>query len=450
MNNLKFKTQPWKHQIEAVSRAMGHSGFGIFLDMGTGKTKVAIDTMVNRGHQKILTVAPKRALDMWPVQVATHSDGYNVLNFKNMPMKKAVDMMVAYRHETKMMYVMNYEVTWQEPMKSMLKKMGFDLIILDEAHRIKGPGSKTSKNMAVLGKMVPYKLTLTGTPTPQSPLDAYAMYRFMDPSIFGTRFDDFKARYCVENQFNHKKTYINQEELHEKMYSIAYRILSDDVLDLPIPIEQNYIFDLPPDISRIYKILKKESVLVTDTGMMELNNVLAQYTRMHQLTSGIIPDGSGSRVIDNSKQSLFADILEDIPVREPIVTFARFIPDLDNIKEVCYRQGRRYSEVSGRIDQLQEWQNGRSDVVGVQIQSGAEAEDYTRSNYGIYYSLGFSLKDYLQSRKRLHRPGQTRHPVFIHLLARNTIDERIMQAIKEGKQIIDYLNDDYRKEIMHG
>lgn len=447
MNTLTFKTEPWRHQVEAINMGLRHTGFGIFLDMGTGKTKVAIDIMVNRGHQRILTVAPKRALDVWPRQVAEHSNGYTVVNFKNVPKKKIVEVLKEGRDDIKIMYVMNYEVTWQEPVKSALKKMKFDLIILDEAHRIKGPGSKTSKNMAILGKTIPWRLALTGTPTPQSPLDAYAMYRFLDPSIFGTRYSDFKSRYCIENPFNYQKEYINQGEQHEKMYSIAYRVLSEDVLELPEVVEQNYKVELQYETMQIYKQLRRESVLVVDGELVPINNVLAQYTRMHQLTSGVVPDGKGTKIIDTSKRDMFADVLSDLPIHEPVVVFAKFVVDLDNIKEVCRVQKRRYSEVSGRIDQLKEWQSGATDVVAVQIQSGAEAEDYTRSHYGIYYSLGFNLKDYLQSRKRLDRPGQTRHPVFIHLLAKGTIDIQIMEAIKSGKQIIDYLNDDLRKGV---
>lgn len=442
----KFKTEPWPHQLECFEFAIDKEAVGIFMDMGTGKTKVATDVVVNREHQKILTVCPKRVIKVWPRQVAEHADGINVVPLIKGTATTKSEFIKNYNGPFPVMFVMNYDIVWREPLKSVLRAYGFDCVILDEGHRIKKPGGKASQLFHLLGKSVPYRMLLTGTPIPHSPLDVYAMYRFLDQSIFGTNFAKFKDRYCVENKFNYSKKFINQEELSDKMYSIAFRVKARDVLDLPEPIEQVFTVDLPSSIMGVYKLLEKESVLEVQGGLKAINNVLAQNTRMHQLSSGLSIDAQGDPIrLDNSKQTMFADILEDLDKNEPIVVFARFTPDLDAVREVCEQQGRAYAEVSGRRDDLDEWKAGEYDVVGVQIQSGSEGEDYTRSHYTIYYSHGLSLKDYQQSRARTDRPGQMVRPMFIHIIANKTVDVKILKALRANKEIADYIVDDYQK-----
>lgn len=441
-----FKTQPWEHQLNAYNFAVDKQAVGIFMAMGTGKSKVVIDLIANRRHQKVLIACPKRVIDVWPKQFDIHSDGINVVPLKKGTVKSRAEIIANYNGPYPVVFVVNYDVVWMEPMKSILLKGKFDCVALDESHRIKKPGGKASRFFHTLGRITPWKMLLSGTPLSNSPLDAYGQYRFLDETTFGTNFDKFKDRYCIENKYSHKKEYINQEELSDKMYQIAFRV-SADVLDLPEAMNQTYTVELPPSVMKIYKILEEESVLSTVTGDIAVNNPLAQMTKLHQLTSGVMVNKEKIKeIIDDSKAKILEDVFEDIDTREPLVVFGRFMDDLDRIEEVCIKTGRKYSEVSGRRDNLKEWQEGKTDVVGVQIQSGSEGEDYTRSHYAVYYSLGFSLKDYLQSRARIDRPGQKRHPMFIHILAEDTIDEYIMEALSQKKQVVDYVVDEWRRK----
>lgn len=444
-----YKTKPWDHQQEAYDFAFDKSAVALFMDMGTGKSKVVIDLIMNRGHQKTLVVCPKRVIKVWPKQVEDHADGLNVVALnKGTGVTKALEIK-NYKGPFPVVFVANYDIIWRNSMISTLLNYGFDFVVLDESHRIKKPGGKASFFCKRLGVITPYKAILTGTPMPHSPLDVYGQYRFLAPHVFGTRFDKMESRYVRKGGYKNRENveYINQEELSNKMYSIAYRV-TNDVLNIPdvIP-DQIFDVDMPPDTRRIYNMVKKHSVIPTEGGLVAINNTLTQYLRMHQLTSGIGQDFEGNTIeLDTAKSEMLEDILEDLPIHEPVVVFARFIVDLDNIKKVCKKQGRRYSEVSGRADNLKEWQDGNSDVVGVQIQSGSEGEDYTRSHYAIYYSLGFSLKDYLQSRARIDRPGQTKNPVFIHILTSKTIDKIIMKALAEKKEVVDYVMDVYQND----
>ena len=117
------------------------------------------------------------------------------------------------------------------------------------------------------------------------------------------------------------------------------------------------------------------------------------------------------------------------------MVFARFRNDLDAIAATAEKMKRPHFEISGRVKSLDEW-NARGGVLAVQIQAGGLGLDLTAARYCVYYSLGFSLGDYLQSVARLHRPGQTSLVDYIHLVAAGSIDEIIVNALENKEDVV--------------
>jgi SNF2 family DNA or RNA helicase len=140
--------------------------------------------------------------------------------------------------------------------------------------------------------------------------------------------------------------------------------------------------------------------------------------------------------VDDSKQKLLEDTLEDIG-EEPVAVFCWFHQDLDAVHDACRRVGCKSLELSGRRDELKQWQEGGAQVLAVQIRAGGVGVDFTRARYSVFYSLGFSLADYEQAKCRVHRPGQTRPVEHIHLVAKGTVDERILRALEKRRDVID-------------
>lgn len=177
-------------------------------------------------------------------------------------------------------------------------------------------------------------------------------------------------------------------------------------------------------------------------------NVMVRLLRLQQLTGGTVIDDEGKRVrVSKAKATLLADVLEEVGCTEktathdpePVVVFCRFRSDLDAVKEVAEAANLRYAEISGRRhDGLSEdaEMNPDADIVGVQIQSGGTGVDLTRARVGIWYSLGYSLSDYLQARKRLDRPGQKRPVLMVHLLASETADFDVYEALEGRRTVI--------------
>ena len=160
--------------------------------------------------------------------------------------------------------------------------------------------------------------------------------------------------------------------------------------------------------------------------------------RLQQIANGVVKTDDGiQRRVDDAKRKLLADTLEDIGKDEPVVVFCRYHLDLDAVHEACVAVGFESRELSGRQDDLALWQKGAGQVLAVQISAGGVGVDLTRARFSIYYSLGFSLGDYEQSEKRVHRPGQTRPVEYIHLVARNTVDVKIMRALARRAAIVE-------------
>lgn len=462
-------TTPWHHQLVTYNMAIRLLGlrneygmvmddFGggamIALDMGCGKSYVAVNIVTNHPKQlkTTLITCPQSAIKVWtgsdaiPGQFDRHSTPEQRKNliicdldkktWSNEKKTRHANLLYEQAKATRKQFVVviNYESLWREPFASWAKKINFDLVAGDELHRIKSAGGKASKFFARLAHSSRCRIGLTGTPLPHSPLDIYGQYRFLDPGIFGVSYSKFRSDYAVMGGFQGHQVlnYKNLDDLQAKMYLIAHRVMADDVFDLPEFVDSYREFDLSPEEQRLYKEMDQEFCAEVQGNMITADNALVKLLRLQQITSGVL-DGIP---VGESKKSVLADVMEDIAVDEPVVIFARFTPDLQAVRDVCATQGRRYVELSGHANELEVWQRGDADVLGVQIQSGKEGVDFTRARYNIYYSLGFSLGDYNQSKKRTKRPGQKRAGFYIHLVASKSVDVKVIKALASREKTV--------------
>lgn len=454
MEILKFHTKPWKHQEEALKYLMPRDYAGLYIDMGGGKTKIIIDLIVNKGWKTVLIVAPKKVCRVWKPQFGIHApnESINVVDLSEIPTKDKAGVFKENVLDAKFrqtVFIINYDSIWREPFKKFLLNYKLDAVICDESHRIKSPSSKTSKMLQLLGRRIDNRFIMSGTPLAQSPFDIYAQYRFMAPHIFGTNFHNFKQAYgnwtfsrSGYPMLMKDNPYKNLEELHDKMFSCAFKM--DVELSLPDTQDIRVEFDLSKESQKHYKELVREGALILKEGTVLTGNILTVATRLQQLTSGYLPLDDGTILdIDDSRREALKELLEDIPPEEPIVIFAKYKKDMKNIRKIVKDIGRTSSVLSGTKDTMGKWVEGKTDVLVVQITSGAEGIDLTRARYCIYYTLTHSLAQYLQSRKRVHRPGQTRPVIYYTLISKmkkgKTIDERIAEGLANNQEINDYI-----------
>ena len=439
----------WQHQQDSVDFILPLKAGGLFHEMGVGKTLCALELLRRWKTNFAVVVAPKAVLQVWEREAKKHFNGhFNVTVLKGTLSARTKQAEQAIRHQGSIV-VVNYEAVWREPLASLLLKSLPGAIILDEAHKIKAPGGKASRFLAKLGHLARRRLALTGTPMPHSPLDTYAMYRFLDPHIFGFSFTRFRARYAVMGGYGgyEIKGWVNLEELHQKMYSIAYRVRSEDVLDLPETMDETLTFELSPKAKKIYADLEKHLIAEIETGEITAANAMVKLLRLQQLTGGWLRADESERVeqVDTGKAELLKELLEGMG-EEQVVVFCRFHQDLESIAAACTDLGLTYAELSGRRNELQTWEEYKAQVLMALVQAGSLGIDLTQARYAVYYSTGFSLGEYMQSRARVHRPGQTRKVVYYHLCAEGTVDIKIMRALEKREDLVRHIVDEMRRK----
>jgi len=451
-------------------------GAMLALDMGTGKSRCAIDLIVNHRFKHTLIIAPLSVVDgVWANQFRQHCAvemEICVLGSRSGLVANKLRLAKDARRRAEArkvpcVIVVNYESCWPDPFGAWALSVEWDGLVLDECHKIKSPSGKASLYAARLGRHIPYRLGLTGTPLPHSPLDIFAQYRALEPAIFGASITAFKSKYAIlGNAFSPWAIngWKNTDELNEKIYSIAYRVEKHEVLDLPDVQDITRTCRLGPLAREAYDELENEFYAEVAGGVVTASNALVKLLRLQQITSGYVRTEAGyDSQVDTAKQDLLDDIFDEIETGydaetnthrpdEPLVVFCRFRHDLDVVRALCVKYKRAYAEISGRHEKgvmgLVDWQEDRASVVAVQIQAGGVGVDLSRARYCVYFSLGFSLGDYEQSRARVHRPGQTRNVIYYHLLAENTVDEKVYRALADKQNVIDaVLNREEGEEV---
>lgn len=441
-------TPLWNHQREALAFMLPKRAGMLYHEPGAGKTLTTLALILARGHQRVLVIAPSRVVTTWADQIRRHAgDAIRAIPLEKGTVAKRTERARAALEApvaTPAVIIINYEAARSGRFHDWSLGQQWDLVVLDESHRIKAPGGQGSRYAAALGRRADYRLCLTGTPMPHSPLDIYAQFRFLDPAIFGTRFSMFRARYALMRQAPWGPQVIGfqrEGELHDKIFSITHHVKTADVLDLPEALDEIVPVELPATARSVYRELADEFYAEIGAGTVTAANALTKLLRLQQVTSGytVLDDDGTEHELHTAKADALAEILADMPPDEPVVVFARFKHDLDQIRRVTERTGRRYAEISGRVDEAdyRAFAAGERDVIGVQIQAGGEGlNDLVRARYCVYYSLGHSLGQYQQSRARLHRPGQKRNVVYYHLVGRNTIDETVYAALDRRQDVI--------------
>lgn len=441
------KYPQWKHQADAYDFLCTRShGAMLAIPMGGGKTKVAIDALQNSGAKRILIACPLAVVPAWGDEFRKHTVERNqfrvaLLDEGSIQERQARAARTwAISQRPVQVTVINYQAIWREPFRTWALNQQWDVVIADESHRLKTAGGKASSFFKTLGRRTDYRIGLTGTPMPHSPLDLYAQARFIDDRVFGTRKEAFLSRYTFRGGFTGYQIigWQNLEELNEKFYELAFRVPANE-LDLPEEVDARRYTRLESSASKIYKELQREFIVGVRNKTIVAPNALVKQLRLQQIAGGWVRDTDGDyHHVSNAKLDLLEDLLTDAPVDESLVIVCRFREEIAAIRKLLHRIRRPNGELSGTRNDLARWQDGKTLDLVVQIQAGSEGIDLTRSRYTIFYSPGVSLGAYQQMRSRTTRPNQTRpQTTFIHLIVRGTEDERTYRAFANNMEIIE-------------
>lgn len=465
---LPIKATPYRHQIEAYEYACGlfglpHSGAmrsggcALLMEMGTGKTITSIaitGALVRAGRiRRVLIVAPLSILGVWEEEFQKFAAFPYALAVLTGPGSRKLDTLRHMTGAVLQVVVVNYESAWR--MEKDLAAWRPDLIIADEGHKIKTHNIAASKAMHRLGAKAGYRLLLTGTVITNKAIDVFSQFKFVNPAIFGQSFYAFRNRYFdMVGYGNHtpvlKKSM--EAELTEKLHSISFRATKAECLDLPETTDVIRQVELEPAALRVYRGLVKESYAELSSGEVTAPNILTRLLRLSQLTGGFIGNDETAAVeqISAAKLSALEDILDGAAAEgKKLVILARFIPEIRAICKLLEKRGLRYSYITGEVknreEQVSAFQNDPAVMAFVgQIATAGLGITLTAASTMVFYSLDYSMSNFEQTKARIHRVGQRMPCTCLYLVARGTVDEKVLQALKDKADLARTLVDDYR------
>lgn len=467
MNKLRYtyKTQPFSHQKRALAKLAKRGGVaGLFMEMGTGKTKVTIDWagigFYNYGVHRVLVAAPLSVISVWQAQIKIHSPiPTKIIDLSSMPTARRILLIraadeYARRHPERQVWLLcNYEGLWREAGKKSvpdaLMSFAADLMICDESHRIKSATARQSKAAYKIGRASRQRLILTGTPITKSPLDLFGQFRFLDPNIFspyGKNYGRFSHHFAFFGGFGgfQVKGYKNLQELVTKTREATFRVKKVDCLDLPEKVFQDIDVTLSPAARKYYDEMAEQMIIEIEETHATAAIVLVKLLRLSQITSGFIKDIEGNiRVFDDSKLKTCLDLLEDMLAEgQKVVIFTRFRNDIarlsSSINERLHYQPLILSgSVPGpqRNSIVERFKKDDEKIFIAQIAAGSLGIDLTAASVAIFYSVDYNAANYWQAQDRLHRQGQTNRVTYYNLIAKRTIDREVFEALKEKENL---------------
>ena len=345
------------------------------------------------------------------------------------------------------------------------------LMIVDESSRIKTPKARRTKNVIKLGQLAAYRRVMSGTPVTQGPLDLYTQFKFLDPGILGfSSFYAFRNRYAIMGGFNLKQVvgYANLEELVEIIEPYSYRKTKDECLDLPPKMWERLYVDLGKEQRVAYDQMKRDMVADHAGQKVSVTIVLTQMLRLQQIVGGFLPIVTYNELTEleethvepirgkNAKIIALMEFLEDLAETSKVIIWARFRAEIALIAETVddhfgpdsWVEFHGGVKTGNRRTARQRFQDPDDPVrffVG-QTETGGLGITLTATDTVAYYSNSFRLESRLQSEDRAHRIGQDKTVTYVDLVARDTLDEKLLTALRSKKNLADLITGDDWKE----
>ena len=473
--NYKFKTKPYAHQLTALEKSWNKENFAYFMEMGTGKTKVLIDNVAmlyDKGKiDGALIIAPKGVVKTWyeqelPTHLPDHIENVSVLWQPNITKTQQEKLDTLFEIDSALhILIMNVEaLSTEKGVKFATKFINSHktMMAIDESTTIKTPSARRTKNIISLGLNAKYKRIMTGSPITKNPLDLYTQCEFLDPWLL-----DFASYYAFRNRYAEMKTmhlrgrsiqvvdgFQNLGELSDKVKDFSYRVLKEDCLDLP---PKNFIkrhISLTADQQKVYKQMKEEALAILNGKVTTTMTVLTQLMRLHQITCGYVTADDGStQEVESNRMTELMSVLEETEGKAIIWANYQFSVG-DIIKNITKKFGKdSYVHYYGltpqeirqeNIVKFQTDPNCRF-IIGTPA-TGGYGITLTAANTVIYYSNGYDLEKRLQSEDRAHRIGQKKNVTYIDIIAEDTIDEKIVEALRNKIDIASQVMGEELKE----
>jgi SNF2 family DNA or RNA helicase len=419
----------------------------------TGKTLACIESLKRSkfASSSILIIAPVSFASSWADQVAD-ALGCEVLRGYGQPTAKLyVQLKLARQAGKRIVCVLTYGQIWRSTtacrFKEELRKWKWPALIIDELHRIASPSSRQARVARLLSWDAQWVRGLTGTPVPAHYGNLWGQMAAINPEVWGESFGAFARRELILDPMYPSRVIGVRDEAR------LLRMVAED----SCVVRRNEVFgadqweyvtreiELPKPARALYSKLAKDWIAENDGKAVVADHALTRLVRFQQITSGFIADSTGGlHEIQRAKIDAVLDDLSEIKAQgEKVVLFHRFkwehsayVTALGKVSGMALFAIDGSTKAEDRVGIAEKFNKHRGPAVVVaQIQAASEALSFAEAQHVFFVSTNFSLKDNLQARDRVFKPGQCR--VVTNFIVKKSVDEFIHRKIGEKKPMHD-------------
>ena len=468
--DFKFKTKPFRHQIDGVRFGLNKKKFLLCDDQGLGKTKQIIDFVgcleKTDTINKVLIVCGVNSLKYnWQSEISIHSDEKGWVlgtrfrkttgkayegstkdkldDLDNLPdCRYIITNIETLRAGAKKITKSKYHFPIAGKLQQLCKNGTISVIAFDECHKSKEPTSLQSR--AMINVQAKYMVAMSGTPLMNNPLDLYFPMKWL--GYENHSFYQFKQHYCTLGGWGGSQVvgYKNLEEIRAMMDNIMLRRLKTEVLDLPEKIRKIEYVDMTSKQNQIYK--EVYNGVMSDLQKIKFsNNPLSMMIRLRQATgwTGIISD----KVQESAKMDRMVELVQEIVASgQKAIIFSNW----ESMTEVAREKLKSYNpayitgatKADERMKEVDRFQtDDKCKVIIGTIGAMGTGLTLTAAQNVIFLDSPWNMALKAQAEDRAHRIGTKGTVNIITLVCKNTIDERIEELVEKKGQIADALVD---------
>lgn len=430
-----MKYNPHDYQRYAAEFIIAHPVAALLLDMGLGKTSItltAINDLLFDSFEvhKVLVVAPLRvARDTWSAEIEKWE------HLKNLRYSVVVgteqERLNALRTSADV-YIINREnIQWLVEESGLI--FDFDMAVIDELSSFKNHQSKRFRAFMKVRPKLKRIVGLTGTPAGNGLMDLFAEFKLLDMGErLGRLIGQYRNAFFQPDKrngmviYSYKPLSNAEQQIYDKISDITISMKAADHLKMPELISAEYTVQLSEKEKEKYDRLKKDLILSTEDNEVTAANAASLSNKLSQMANGAVYSDDESVIqIHDRKLDALEDLIESMNGK-PLLVAYWFKHDLERIKKRFEIREIKSSE------DISDWNSGKIPVAlihpasaghGLNLQNGGSTL--------VWFGLTWSLELYQQTNARLWRQGQTADTVVIqHVVAKGTIDEQIMKALK--------------------
>jgi SNF2 family DNA or RNA helicase len=490
------KTNPYDHQKKIGPKLHDESAFALLMDMGTGKSKVIVDEFgeaIDRDEiDDLLLIAPAGSYLNWPDELKEHMDPrvykWLVIGvWQSGKSKKPIEALLKANPDRPRVLIVNIEAFGSVALAKQVCLQFLAnrrvMIVIDESTAIKNGRAKRTKFVLTLRDLSVRRRILTGLPTPNSPLDIYSQFEFLDPRILGyPNFISFRARHAtmktiktgrVVKKWNKVKRcmeYVAEEvdivtgyrfldHIQKRIAPYSYRVLKKDCLDLPPQVYEPYYIDLTAEQKRLYKEIRENATAQLAGGTyVNATRVITQMIRLHQILCGFVTDELGNiKPVPSYRLNRMMELIGDAGDQK-IIIWCSFDYSIRQIAAALVKEYGKEAvamfwggnKSTRHLDEARFKEDSRCRFICSTPGAGGKGNTWTQASLTIYYSNSFNLEHRLQSEDRPHRIGQTANScTYIDLWARKTIEDKQISALRQKINLATAITgDNYRQWLI--